>query len=205
MHEFGHAGGLGHTANTYSIMGSDWTHIHANGTTATAYLGEDASQGVVVLYGLWTAGPEDLGVTHWRWIGSSGGYSTHARTRILSSAGVELAKVCASCAEPVYRVSKGQVVQLELNYENLGKNSQTRNVGYYVSTNDTISTTDTFLGSTSMTLSRDTVLTFRRTLTVPTTLTSGVNYWLGAIIDYNGALGELYENNNATYVGIRVN
>ena len=69
MHEFGHAGGLGHTANTYNIMGADWTHIHANGSTATAYPGEDASQGMVALYGLWTAGPQDLGVVHWRQTG----------------------------------------------------------------------------------------------------------------------------------------
>ena len=113
--------------------------------------------------------------------------------------------MCATCAEPVYRVNRGQVVQLELNYENLGRSTQTRNVGYYVSTNDLISTTDTFLGSTSMTLSRDTVFTFKRTLTIPTNLVSGVNYWLGAIVDYTGALGELNESNNATYVGIRVN
>jgi hypothetical protein len=77
-------------------------------------------------------------------------------------------------------------------------------VGYYLSTNDTISTVDTFLASSSHTLSRDSVLTTTRTLVVPSTLTSGATYWLGAIIDYTGAFAEGYENNNATYTAIRV-
>lgn len=204
MHEFGHAGGLAHTTNTYNIMGQDWTHIHANGATALAYPGEDASAGMVALYGLWTAGPEDVAVTHWRWTGSSGGYSTHGRTRIFDSAGIELAKVCASCAEPVYQVSKGQTLQLELSYENLGKSTQTVAVGYYLSTNNLITTVDTFLASASLTLSRDTVLTWSKTLTIPSWLTSGTTYWLGAIVDYTGAIAELDESNNATYVGIYV-
>jgi hypothetical protein len=205
IHEFGHAGGLGHTATTYSVMGQDWDHIHANCGIATAYPGEDTSAGLIATYGLWAGAPQDLGAAHWRHTGSSGEYSTHARTRIFNSAGVELAKVCAGCAEPVYRVNKGQIVQLELTYENMGRTSPlTSPVGYYVSTNDCISTGDTFLGSTSMTLGRDTAFTWRRTLTIPNTLTSGQNYWLGAIIDYTGATAEGYESNNATYVGIRV-
>lgn len=206
MHEFGHAAGLAHTANTYNIMGSDWTHIHANGATATAYSGEDANNGLVAVYGLWTGGPEDLGVVHWKHTGSSGEYSTHGRTRILDTSNIELAKV-AGTAEPVYRVNKGQTVKLELTYENLGKTSPlTAKVGYYLSSNDTISVADRFLGEGTVTLYRgfpDT--TFNTFLVVPSDLVSGQTYWVGAIIDYNNAYSERSETNNATYIGIRVN
>lgn len=204
MHEFGHAAGLGHTASVYSVMGSDWTHIHANGATATAYPGEDASAGVVAVYGLWASGPQDVGVAHWRRVGASGEYSTHDRTRILSTGGVELARV-AGTAERTYYVNKGQTVLLEMSLENMGRTSPlTVGVGYYRSTNDTISISDTFLGSTSYSLARDSVLTTTRTLVIPSTLTSGATYWLGAIIDYTGVLAEGYESNNATYIAIRV-
>jgi hypothetical protein len=207
IHEFGHAGGLLHTPNTYSIMGQDWTHIHTNGSTARAYPGEDASAGVVALYGVWSSGPEDVGVVHWRWTGSSGGYSTHCRTRIFNSSGVLLPLFSGvSCwgAEPIYRVSKGQTVQLELSYESLGKSSKTVAVGYYLSTDSTINTADRFLSSTSITFSRNTVLTWKKTLTIPTNLASNTTYYLGAVVDYTGALSELSETNNATYIGIRV-
>ncbi|MGR9107225.1 MAG: hypothetical protein ACU843_09875 [Gammaproteobacteria bacterium] len=207
MHEFGHAGGLAHTANTYNVLGQDWTHIHANGSTATAYSGEDANAGLVSVYGLWAGGPEDLGVVHWRRTGSSGEYSTHGRTRLFNTSNVELTKV-AGTAEPVYRVNKGQTVKLEMSYENMGKTSPLNNipVGYYLSTNDTISTTDTFLGAGSVSLSRDQVATTSNTsLVIPSNLVSGQTYWLGAIIDYTGTISERSESNNATYLTIRIN
>jgi hypothetical protein len=143
-------------------------------------------------------------MVHWRRTGASGEYSTHDRTRILSASGIELARV-AGTAERTYYVNKGQTVLLETSSENMGRTSPlTLAVGYYLSTNDTISTVDTFLASSSHTLSRDTVLTTTRSLVVPSTLVSGATYWLGAIIDYTGVVAEGYENNNATYTAIRV-
>jgi hypothetical protein len=206
MHEFGHAGGLGHTATTYNIMGQDWTHIHANGASAIAYSGEDADSGLVAVYGPWVNSPEDVAIAHWRYIGSSGGYSTHARTRILNTSGVELTKVCAGCAEPVYNVSKGQQVQVEFTYENMGKTSPiSANIGFYLSTNDTITTVDSLLGSTSASLARDTPFTFSSTITIPTWTTSGQTYWIGGMIDHTGLIAEGNESNNASYIGIKVN
>jgi hypothetical protein len=205
MHEFGHAQGLGHTADRYAIMGQDWDHIHANSTTATAYPGEDAMAGSCAVYGLDAALVQDLGVAHWRRTGASGAYSAHDRTRLFNTSLVELAKV-AGTAEPVYRVGKGQAVRLEMTFENMGASTQTVKVGYYLSTNDFISTADTYLGEQTITVSRDAPLTMSgSTVTIPTWTTSGVNYWVGAIIDYNGAVPEIYESNNATYTGIRIN
>jgi|RhiMetdeSRZDD1v2_1073273.scaffolds.fasta_scaffold166524_4 hypothetical protein len=205
IHELGHAFGLAHTNYTYNIMGTDWTHIHANGSTARSYLGEDAANGAVYLYGTTTAVAEDLALTHWKYLGTSGEYSTHQKTRVYTNTGGSLPTFTVS-GETGYYVSKGQVVRFELTYENNGKNTQSSSdVRYYVSTNDTISTGDTQIGSTTFSLGRNTVLTTYVTLTIPSNLTSGVTYWLGGVIDADGSLGEMTESNNATYLPIRIN
>jgi Putative peptidase family len=206
MHELGHIQGLGHTNNVYSIMGQDWDHIHANGSTGTAYPGEDAVAGSVAVYGLDPANVQDLGVAHWRYTGASGAYSSHGRTRLFSSGNVVLPTVLGA-TEPTYRVNKGQLVKLEMTYENMGKTSPlTVKVGYYVSTNDLITTADTFLGSGTVTLYRGVPDTTNNTfLWIPSNLVSGQTYYLGAMIDYNGTVGEVYESNNATYLAIRIN
>jgi hypothetical protein len=206
MHEFGHAGGLGHTANTYNIMGQDWTHIHANGSVATAYPGEDAVSGMVATYGLWLGGPDDLGVAQWRWTGNSGEYSTHDRTRLFDAkTGVELPRVPGT-TELTYYVKKGQKVIMELSYENMGRTSPlSAGVYYYVSTDGFISTGDTFLASGGVTISRDQVLTTSSpVLKIPSKLKKKTDYWLGAIIDPTGAVSEGNEANNATYLNVRV-
>jgi hypothetical protein len=205
IHELGHALGLGHVNYTYNIMGSDWTHIHANGGTARSYLGEDAANGDVYLYGTTSAAAEDLGLTHWKYLGTSGEYSTHQKTRVYTSTGGALPTFTVS-GETGYYVSKGQVVRFELTYENNGKNTQSSSdVRYYVSTNNLISTADTQIGSATFGLSRNTVLTSYVTLTIPTNLTSGVTYWLGGVIDADSSLAEMTESNNATYLPIRIN
>lgn len=205
MHEIGHAQGLGHTADRYSIMGQDWDHIHANGSIATAYPGGDAVAGSVTTYGVIAGALQDLGVAHWRFNGASGAYSKHDRTRIFNTSGVELSKT-TSGGQPIYNVNKGQTVKYEMTYENMGATSPiTTNVSYYVSTNDTISNIDTFLGSGSVTLNRGTATTSNTFLVIPNNLVSGTIYYLGVIIDGTGAYGEYVEANNATYIAIKVN
>lgn len=205
MHEIGHAQGLGHTSDRYSIMGQDWDHIHANGSVATAYPGGDAVAGSVTTYGLITGALQDLGVSHWRRTGASGAYSTHDRTRIMNTSNLELPKIFVG-GQPVYKVNKGQTVKLELTYENMGKTSPiTTTVSYYVSTNDTITSIDTFLGNGSVTLYRGAATTNNAYLVIPNNLVSGTTYYLGAIIDGTGAYGEYVESNNATYTAIKIN
>ena len=204
IHERGHALGLAHTNNTYNIMGQDWTHIHANGETARSYLGEDAANGAVYLYGTTGSSAEDLGVVHWKYLGTSGEYSTHQKTRVTNSSGGGLSTFSVN-GDTGYYVSKGQVVRFEVSYENNGKTSQSNvDVKYYVSTNSTISTGDTYLGLGSVTLSRNSVYTQYATLTIPSNLVSGTVYYLGAVIDADGSLGEMTESNNATYLPIKI-
>lgn len=204
IHELGHGAGLAHTNNTYNIMGQDWDHIHANGNAARSYLGEDAAHGLVYLYGTTSGSAEDLGITHFKRTGSSGQYSAHGPTVLRTSTGGALSSFIQN-GERVYRVNRGQTVRLELTFENNGKTTRTEDVGYYVSTNNYISTGDRLIGSGNMTLGRNTVYTTYRTVTIPWDLTRGANYWLGAVIDRNGSLSEMTEANNASYLPIRIN
>jgi len=205
IHELGHGVGLSHTATTYSIMGQDWDHIHANGSTARAYFGEDAASGAVALYGLNPGTVEDLGVSQWRHTGASGEYSTHDRTRILTSGGGWVSSGTYQ-GEPRYNLNKGQSYLVEFSYENNGESFQTTEVGYYISTNDYISTGDRRIGGRNgMTLGRGTVFTYQAPITIPADLVSGQTYWLGVIVDEDHTLSEVTEANNQTYIAIRVN
>lgn len=204
-HELGHGLILNHVNTEYNIMGSDFEHIHVNGSTATAYTGEDAADGSVFLYGARSPAWEDVAVVHWKYSGASGEYSDHTKTVIYDTGGSVLPTTNVS-GETGYRVNRGQTVRAEFTYENNGANTQTGiQVGYYISTNDLITTFDRKIGSASFNLSRDNVFTTTVNLVIPNDLSSGTNYWLGVIIDDNGAIRESVETNNATYIPIHVN
>lgn len=203
IHELGHGGPLNHVNSEYNVMGSDFEHMHANGSTVNAYVGEDTSDGLVLLYGArsWN----DVAVTHWKYSGASGEYSDHTRTVMRTSGGGGLATRTID-GETGYRVNRGQSVQVEFTYENNG--SSTRNglvTGYYVSTNNLITTLDRRIGGATWNLARDNVLTTSVTVTIPNDLTSNRAYWVGVVIDENNAVSESVESNNATYIPIWVN
>lgn len=149
IHEIGHTIGLAHENRYYNIMGSDYTHVHTTGNNAVrSYLGEDAVNGLIGLYG--SSNREDLSVAAWRHIGSSGEYSSHGRTRLFNSSGGVLSatKAVSSCGntqcEMRYNVDLGQQIQYEMTLENNGRNSHSVTLGYYISTNASITTTLVF-------------------------------------------------------------
>lgn len=199
VHELGHAINLHHVNTEYNIMGQDYYHLHANGGVGRSYLGEDAADGAIFLYG--SNGRQDLSLAHWKWVGSSGQYSTHGHTKLYNSGGTELPSTLVA-GESRFDVSGGQTIQVELTAENNGASSQSAQIGFYLSTNNAIATSDTLITTQSRTVSRDNVDTYRATITIPTGLASG-DYWLGAIIDNNNAVSESAEDNNATYFPIR--
>jgi hypothetical protein len=202
-HELGHGLILNHVNTEYNIMGTDFEHIHVNGSTATAYTGEDAADGAVFLYGdrSW----EDVGVVHWKYSGASGEYSDHTKTVIYNTSGSVLSTVTVA-GETGYRVNRGQTVRVEFTYENMGAHTQNGiATGYFISTNDLITTFDRRIGGATWNLSRGDVLTTTVDVVIPNDLTSGTNYWIGVVIDENNAISENVEINNATYIPIRVN
>ncbi len=204
-HELGHGLHLNHVNTEYNIMGQDFTHVHANGSTIDAYIGEDAGNGAVFLYGLRSPAWEDISVSHWEYAGASGQYSTHQHTPIQNSSGGALSTSNVN-GETGYNVSPGQVVRAWFTYENNGAHCQSNvHARYVISTNDLITTLDRQIGTGSFNLCRDHVFTQFVTLTIPPDLTHGQNYWLGVILDDNNAISEAVESNNATYEPIHVN
>lgn len=202
IHELGHGLGLAHVNTEYNIMGTDYYHLHANGGVARSYIGEDASDGTVRLYGLASTVIEDVSVVHWKRIGASGEYSSHGRTALYDSTGATVLPSVLDAGEARFDVSAGQPIQVELTAENNGRSSQTVRIGYYLSTNNAIATSDTLIATETRTVARNNVDTYKTSLTIPSGLPSG-DYWLGVIIDDTNTVAERVEGNNATYFPVR--
>ncbi|NJN12323.1 MAG: hypothetical protein HC836_30145 [Richelia sp. RM2_1_2] len=204
IHELGHGLKLNHVNSEYNVMGTDFEHIHVNGSLARAYMGEDTADGAVALYGTRSPARQDLGVVHWKYSGASGEYSDHTKTELFNTANAVLSNFNDG-GETRYQVTPGQQVRTEFTYENNGASTQSNvRVGFYISTNDTISTGDQRIAGTTLNLGRDNVYTARNTVTIPSSLQRNRNYWLGVIIDENNSINENVEWNNATYIPIRV-
>jgi len=206
LHEYGHAAGLGHENDEYTVMGSSFRHLHLNGSTCRSYLGEDACDGLVYLYGRKSgATVEDVSVVHWKYLGEDGEYATHQLCKMFNTSGTELGSN-AFDGQRRYNVTRSQSVRPEFSYENNGETSKTVRVGYYISTNSTISTSDTLIATRSITVNRNDVWTDSgATVVIPSNLTVGSTYYLGVIIDDNAAVSEIDESNNASYHIIRIN
>ncbi len=208
MHEFGHALGLNHERNESNVMGQSWTHIHVNGDTCKAYFGEDAGDGAVFLYGRNPNAGEDVSVSHFRYTGWKGEYSKHGYTRMYNRDGTEseneLKSTTLKTGEPKYEVYPGQLIQVEFTYENNGASRQTMDVGFYISYDNLIETSDELIATKRITVSRDDVMTQAIAVTVPDDLIIDENYYLGVIVDYTDSIYEVFEKDNATYHAIEV-
>lgn len=206
IHEFGHVAGLGHTTDVYSVMGSDFTHVHVNGSLGSAYVGGDATRGVVDVYGA-RGTRRDMSVTNMKWSGSAGGYSTHAPTLMTTSTGGSLLTFKDVNGVTGYRVNRGQAIKAAFNFENLG-NQLLDNIrfDYYISADNTISNADTNI-SAGILFNQPvgTVYNVDWPITIPANLTVGGTYYLGVIIDSDNKISEVNETNNWTYIPIRIN
>jgi hypothetical protein len=224
LHEMGHALGLNHENRRLNIMGSDMSHLHANDGKIRAYVGEDAGNGEVYLYGkTGNILKDDLSVSHWKFWkagGTDNEYSQHILTKMYY---LNDNLVSGDWAEEIgvdglgvrlYRVKKGNSYKVQFTYENNGYNTMNDfKVGFYISTNDKITTWDYRFATRTMTLSRDRPYTRKYTLTIPSEmvlltqtvpLTVGQIYWLGVIVDYPDNIWEVAEDNNAAHIPITI-
>lgn len=206
VHELGHALGLAHEADEYNVMGNAWTHVHVNLSAADAYVGEDASNGAVALYGLAAAAGEDVSVSHWKYDAAATGsdeYSHHKRVEVFDLSGNPLTGTTIEGGATRYNVTSGQTIQVEFTYENSGASAQTPQVDLVLSENNWITIFDTWLATHHPTLGRNSVYTHQYTVTLPSGLTPGLRY-IGVVIDPLNVIAEVDETNNATWIPINV-
>lgn len=207
MHELGHLLPLFHENREYNMEGDATAHLHTNDGKVRFYAGEDAGDGEAYLYGETTnSNLEDLGVSHWKYKGEDGEYSDHELTRIYEEKSDNSLGWKGFEGEKRFRVNKGQIVRPQFTFENNGLNTQFAvEIGYYISTNDRITTSDTLIATHEFpTIGRDNVRTMAKSVTIPNNIASGQTYWLGVIIDRVGAIDEHTEWNNATRIPIYV-
>lgn len=198
LHEFGHAAGLDHEADEYNIMGDDHNVLTCNGQVCRSYLGEDASQGLIDMYGRYAGGEiEDLSVTLFKRIGRDGEYSTHRACIVQTAEGLSVGSASFN-GQRRYNVARGASYKFEFTFENNGENTQTCRAGFYLSSDSTIQTTDRRIATRTLTLARDgAAQTLKTNVRIPTDLIAGQTYYLGVIIDDLNAVGEAIEHNNS--------
>jgi CARDB len=200
VHELLHVMGLDHESDVYNVMGNAWNVVTTSGGSTRTYVGEDATQGLIALYGP-REEYEDLSLSHWQLDDDSGEYSTHRRVTMKTDTGADLPTATISAAgddDIRYQVSEGQRLSVDLTLENNGLSSHTVSLYFYLSTDDRIRPSDTFVASRRVTLVPNVPLTRNFTITLPAGVTG--ERWLGAKIDATRLVDESNDNNNAVYV-----
>jgi len=171
IHELGHVLGLGHEDSELATMNSIY-HAHDRRTHG------DDQDGIRNLYGP-SGAVVNVMASHWKRTSTSA--SQPART----------------VTPPTSPVTAGDTVTFEWTAENAGTASATFNVGFYLSPDPDIATTDTLLGTNSgATVPPGDSATFTRALTIPRDTPSG-SYYVGCVLDRDDLLAETDEQDNA--------
>ncbi|MCX2978449.1 CARDB domain-containing protein [Candidatus Marimicrobium litorale] len=207
VHEGGHCVGMAHSSDSYNMMGADFSHVTRNGTAAYYGPGEDLSDGLIDLHGKRSGGLDsfrDVGITVMRYTGASGEYSVHGFGAVRGFYGAARPVVGSYVGQPMYRVGAGASVQIEITLENNGEaDTETPNIGLYLSDNDIISSSDEFLGQVPSSLGRDNALEITLGAIIPASTAPG-NYFLGAYIDHDNLISETTVANNVAYYPVSI-
>ena len=199
LHELGHGMQLNHVNTIYNIMGQDWTHAHANGNRVDVYWGADASNGIKTLYG--ARAYEDVSVSHWKYLGVSGEYSTHWRTDVIGlRGGVKPVHAGNINGEIGYDVSPGETVLVEFTLENNGANCQTPTASFFISSNNSISVLDRRLPGRRLGICPGRSRTMLQFVTIPSDLPLDTPQWLGIMLNEGRTITEAQTNNNTAYI-----
>ena len=173
LHELGHALGLGHEDRGLATMNS----LTPNG-------------GPVGHWKEWEPLPDDRAGERALYPDST--VETDIVGSVFRSTGGGNSGLVASPTS-VYR---GSPVNVDFTFHNLSTSWVSFNIGFYLSTDNYITTGDIPLGyNTGASASAGASGTYTRTLTIPSNVAPG-QYYLGFIVDYDNKIGESVESNN---------
>ncbi|MBS0149456.1 MAG: matrixin family metalloprotease [Nitrospira sp.] len=173
LHELGHALGLKHEDQWMATMNSYYPNSGPFGYYKDADANADDRAGIRSLY------PD--GTTETDVAGSAFKRTGTGTSGLVSS--------------PAWAY-RGTNVTIEFSFANLSTATQTFDIGFYLSTNDFISTSDTLLATNYGAWgSAGFAGTFSRTLYIPSWITPGT-YYLGFLIDPSNVKAESNESNN---------
>jgi hypothetical protein len=173
LHELGHALGLNHEDRWMATMNSIYPNSGSLGYYKELDPLADDRWGVRQLY---PDGTSETDVA-----GSAFKHTGSGTSGLVSS--------------PSY-AARGSNVTIEYTFSNQGTATQSFDIGFYLSTNDYISTGDTLLGMNYGAWAGSGVqATYSRTLTIPSWIAPGT-YTLGFLLDPNGSVSENNESNN---------
>lgn len=174
VHELGHVLGLEHEDRVLATMNSVYPGGGALGHSTDWDPLPDDRQGVRALYG-GSGAATDLAASAFKHFTTGS-----PATGLVSSP--ESAAV-------------GSTVAMEFTLANMGTTQQSPYIGYYLSDNDVISTSDILLGKDSWFANPGSLGTYIRTLTIPASTPPGV-YYLGFMLDPDDVIAESKEYNS---------
>lgn len=182
LHELGHALGLGHSDHQLAVMNTYYPSGGSVGYYEETTPLPDDRWGLKILYPDNSSG-RDVAVSRFKGDGEG-----HLRYNQLNKAWMDR--------------KTGDTISVEYTILNLGTTDESVTIQFYISTNDYISTYDTYLGSTTWTMPGYSQANASKTITIPN-LSNG-QYYLGFIVDPMNNIPETNENNNQVSIMSKV-
>lgn len=187
LHELGHSLGLLHEDDRLATMNSFYPNSgsvgHYNNVTPHA----DDRHGLRLLYPDSSTG-NDVIASRFRNLGASSSIN-----RVREEGDDDIWRTVTT----LYR---GDWYDVEYTFENLGSNTETVPVKFYISTNNYISSYDRYIGSTTWTMPQGSRVESMKSFIVPTDLSPGT-YYIGYVVDPDNNISESSESNN--FVSLR--
>ena len=177
VHEFGHSVGLNHFDTEQAVMSQGYDgHLWWGGSTT--YRHHPMADDIAGSRALYSHSNTEVDVTAMNFEMSGSTSTALWRNNTANT-----------------NVSAGGAVDVEYSVANVGKSGANFSLGVYLSTNDYISTGDTYIGGFSYFLPAHYVWDRDKTFTIPSSVAPGT-YYIGVVVDTAGSLSENRESNN---------